>query len=82
MNIAASQSRVAPRRRGNIAGRKEDRLGYLLIAPTLGVLALLIFIPLISVAWDSLHNRTFLSTSYQFIGLDNYRALFFLLSCR
>jgi multiple sugar transport system permease protein len=30
----------------------------------------------VSVVWDSLHSKTFLSNSYAFIGLDNYRALF------
>jgi multiple sugar transport system permease protein len=76
MSFATAPSPSQPRRVGNFAGLKENTLGYLLITPTLGVLALLIFIPLLSVAWDSLHNKTFLSTSYRFIGLDNYRALF------
>jgi multiple sugar transport system permease protein len=51
-------------------------LGYILIVPMLSILAILIFLPLLSVVWDSLHSKTFLSTSYPFIGLDNYRALF------
>src|ERR1700756_752998 len=55
---------------------KEDLLGYFLILPMLSVLALLIFVPLLSVIWDSLHDRTFLSNSYRFIGLDNYQTLF------
>ncbi len=76
MTFATASSPAGPRRIGKIAGLKENTLGYLLITPTLGVLALLIFIPLLSVAWDSLHNKTFLSASYSFIGLDNYRALF------
>jgi multiple sugar transport system permease protein len=54
----------------------EDVLGYLLILPMLSVLALLIFVPLLFVIWDSLHNRTFLSNSYRFIGLNNYQTLF------
>jgi multiple sugar transport system permease protein len=77
MSFAPAQNPSGPPRRiGNFTGLKENTLGYLLITPTLSVLALLIFIPLLSVAWDSLHNKTFLSTSYSFIGLDNYRALF------
>jgi len=76
MSIAASPSPSIPRRLRKIAGLEENTVGYLLIMPTLGVLALLIFLPLLSVVWDSLHNKTFLSTSYKFIGLDNYRALF------
>jgi multiple sugar transport system permease protein len=55
---------------------KEDLLGYFLILPMLSVLALLIFVPLLSVIWDSLHDRTFLSNSYRFIGLDNYQTFF------
>src|SRR6478735_5971588 len=54
----------------------EDLLGYILILPMLSVLALLIFVPLLFVIWDSLHNRTFLSNSYRFIGLNNYQSLF------
>lgn len=55
---------------------REDLLGYLLILPMLSVLALLIFVPLLFVIWDSLHDKTFLSNSYRFIGLANYQTLF------
>jgi multiple sugar transport system permease protein len=61
--------------RRNTATR-EDLLGYLLLVPTVSVLAVLIFLPLLTVFWDSLHDKTFLSRSYRFIGLENYRALF------
>jgi multiple sugar transport system permease protein len=65
---ASRQSWLTPRRR-------EDLLGYALLAPILVVLGLLIFVPLAIVLWDSLHNKTFTGSQYDFVGLDNYAAL-------
>jgi multiple sugar transport system permease protein len=76
MSIGDSSSPSTPRGSRKATGLREDILGYILILPMLTVLALLIFLPLLSVVWDSLHNKTFLSNAYPFIGLDNYRALF------
>jgi multiple sugar transport system permease protein len=56
-------------------GLTEDMLGYILILPMFIVLAVLIFLPLLSVIWDSLTDKTFLSHSWRFIGLDNYARL-------
>jgi multiple sugar transport system permease protein len=75
MSIADNSSPSTLRRARKVTGLGEDVLGYILILPMLSVLALLIFLPLLSVVWDSLHNKTFLSNAYPFIGLDNYRAL-------
>ena len=65
-----------PDRLRTSSASRENLLGYLLLLPTISVLAILIFLPLLTVFWDSLHNKTFLSGSYRFIGLENYRALF------
>jgi multiple sugar transport system permease protein len=46
-----------------------------LLAPILAVLCLLVFVPLAIVVWDSLHNKTFAGTQYDFVGLDNYTEL-------
>jgi multiple sugar transport system permease protein len=66
--VTGGQPWLTPRRR-------EDLLGYALLAPILLVLGLLIFVPLAIVFWDSLHNKTFTGTQYDFVGLDNYTEL-------
>lgn len=56
--------------------RKEERLAYLLLVPTLLILAVIAFYPLGSVFYNSLTNRTFASSAEtQFVGLANYRNL-------
>jgi multiple sugar transport system permease protein len=51
---------------------REDALGYLLMLPIIMVMSVLVFLPLVIVFWDSLHNKTFTSPTYDFIGLGNY----------
>jgi multiple sugar transport system permease protein len=75
-NMASKPSQSKTQRIVSQFMPNEDLLGYILILPMLSVLALLIFVPLLFVIWDSLHNRTFLSNSYRFIGLNNYQSLF------
>jgi multiple sugar transport system permease protein len=75
VSIAEIAHALGLRGPGKTTGLKEDTLGYILILPMLAVLAVLIFLPLLSVIWDSLTNKTFLSRSWRFIGLDNYGAL-------
>lgn len=50
-------------------------LGIALILPVIAVIAVLVLVPLGGVIWDSLTNRTFLSSAYHFVGLSNYTAL-------
>jgi multiple sugar transport system permease protein len=49
---------------------------YLLIAPALGVLALVLLYPFVNGVWISFHQDTLMSRSRPFVGLDNYRAVF------
>src|SRR4051794_18298680 len=63
-----SPSRVSPLHR-------EHLLGYALMLPIILVVSLLIFVPLVLVFWDSLHNKTFSGTQYDFVGLKNYQSL-------
>lgn len=56
--------------------RREERLAYLLLVPTLIILVIIAIYPLGSVFYNSLTNRTFASAAEtQFVGLDNYRRL-------
>ncbi|HSO27043.1 MAG TPA: sugar ABC transporter permease [Anaerolineales bacterium] len=56
--------------------KREERLAYLLLVPTLVILILIAFYPLGSVFYNSLTNRTFASgQETEFIGLQNYRDL-------
>lgn len=64
-----------PRRR-HYTKTREDALGYLLVCPILLVLTALVFVPLALVIWDSLHNKTYISPEYSFVGLQNYIKLF------
>ena len=56
--------------------KREERLAYLLLVPTLIVLILIAFYPLGSVFYNSLTNAQFASaTEPEFIGLDNFANL-------
>lgn len=66
-NTSASFSELA---------RREERLAYLLLIPTLVILILIAFYPLGSVFYNSMTNRTFASGQpTEFVGLQNYRNL-------
>ncbi len=49
---------------------------YLLLAPSLLLLAAFTYLPIGRVLWDSLHDRAHGATRSLFVGLDNYIALF------
>ena len=49
---------------------------YLLVAPALAVLALVLVYPFFSGIWISFHRDTLMSQSKPFVGLENYRAVF------
>jgi multiple sugar transport system permease protein len=55
--------------------RAERRLGILLLAPALAMLAALTIYPLLSVLWLSLQQRVPIFGIERFVGLDNYRFL-------
>lgn len=49
---------------------------YLLLAPSLLLLAAFTYLPIVRVVWDSLHNKVHGTTATLFVGLRNYTDLF------
>jgi sn-glycerol 3-phosphate transport system permease protein len=49
---------------------------YLLLAPSLLLLAAFTYLPIVRVAWESLHDKTHGATTTLFVGLRNYTDLF------
>ncbi len=49
---------------------------YLLLAPSLLLLAAFTYLPIVRVAWDSLHDKVHGTTATLFVGLRNYTDLF------
>lgn len=70
-----------PRRRPRtlIHGRQqsasERRLGYVLVAPILLIMAVVIVYPLINAVWTSLHDQRLIGTEASFVGLDTFRRI-------
>jgi ABC-type sugar transport system permease subunit len=64
--------RRASRPRG--AEASEARLGWIFVAPALGVILLIAFVPLVGTFWESLHLHDLRMPwlGRPFIGLDNY----------
>lgn len=80
MGAASTKTLSEKRKEKNLSfselARREERLAYLLLVPTLLVLLIIAFYPLASVFYNSLTNRTFASSAEtQFVGLNNYRNL-------
>ncbi len=59
-----------------IGGRSDAVLGYLLVMPILLTMAGLVFYPLLSTSWDSLHRVDPLQQGTPFVGLANYTRMF------
>src|SRR5471030_3086215 len=49
---------------------------YLLLAPSLLLLAAFTYLPIVRVVWDSLHDKVHGTTATLFVGLRNYTDLF------
>jgi trehalose/maltose transport system permease protein len=65
----------APKKKSGLSdlAKREERLAYLLLTPTLVILFVIAFYPLGSVFYNSLTNREFASANpVEFVGLDNY----------
>jgi sn-glycerol 3-phosphate transport system permease protein len=79
-SVAAAQSPpLGVTRRPRLAWR--TRLArrtwpYLLLAPSLVLLAAFTYLPVVRVAWESLHEKMHGSTTTLFVGLRNYSDLF------
>ncbi len=68
--------RGAKEKRLNRLERKEGRLAWLLLAPSLAIVAFIAVYPLVTVFYTSLTDKTFASSSkVSFVGLENYRRL-------
>jgi multiple sugar transport system permease protein len=59
-----------------IGGRSDAVLGYMLVMPILLTMAGLVFYPLLSTSWDSLHRVDPLQQGTPFVGLANYTRMF------
>ena len=79
-SVAAAQSSplsVTGRPRQALRARFARRTWpYLLLAPSLVLLAAFTYLPIVRVAWESLHDRPHGTAKSTFVGLGNYAALF------
>ncbi|HZD11339.1 MAG TPA: sugar ABC transporter permease [Candidatus Binatia bacterium] len=75
--VDQNQEPVRPKKQGiSDLAKREERLAYLLLIPTLIILFVIAFYPLGSVFYNSLTNRQFAGTQEtQFVGLRNYSNL-------
>src|SRR3954468_3555104 len=79
-SVAAAQSppiAVAERPRRAMRTRLARRTWpYLLLAPSLLLLAAFTYLPIVRVAWESLHDKPHGTATTLWVGLGNYAALF------
>jgi multiple sugar transport system permease protein len=72
---AAERKVRAPRPRRSAATRRDWLVGYIMIAPVvLGAVAF-VLVPLVAVAWFSLHDWNVLANTFVFAGADNYERM-------
>ncbi|MBO1752511.1 sugar ABC transporter permease [Actinotalea sp. BY-33] len=70
--LATAEPRQRTLRRRGSATRRDHLVGYAMIAPqVLGAVAF-VLVPLIAVAWYSLHEWNVLANTFVFAGADNY----------
>ena len=69
-------SAVAPARARARRPRYHQIYPYLLIAPALFVLVLVLLYPFVDGVWISFHQDTLMSQARPFVGLQNYRTVF------
>lgn len=77
-SVPANQNQEKPKQRKGPSdlAKREERLAYILLVPTLVVLFVIAFYPLGSVFYSSLTDREFASArETQFVGLTNYSNL-------
>jgi len=72
----ALTSTPAPRRRPYWTIARRDALaGWLFVAPQLAGIATFVLLPLVLVAWFSLHEWNVLANTFNFVGARNYQQL-------
>src|SRR6185312_6982224 len=75
--VAEAGSFGAVRARPAFGHRLRRRsLPYLLLAPSLLLLAAFTYVPILRVAWESLYDQGHATGKSTFVGLGNYTALF------
>src|SRR5205809_7504562 len=77
-SVAAARSfGAASRARRALAPRLQRRaLPYLLLAPSLLLLAAFTYLPIVRLAWESLHDKPHGTATTLWVGLGNYINLF------
>jgi sn-glycerol 3-phosphate transport system permease protein len=77
-SVAAVQDPFGAARARPALGQRLRRrsLPWLLLAPSLLLLAAFTYLPILRVAWDSLHDTPHATGRTLFVGLGNYAALF------
>lgn len=60
---------------GPTASRGSTLLGYLLIAPIVAIMVLVIGVPLVNAVVTSFHDERVIGSPSDFVGLDTYRAV-------
>ena len=67
---------IAPRQRPYWTIARRDALaGWLFVAPQLAGIATFVVLPLVLVAWFSLHEWNVLADTFKFVGTRNYQQL-------
>ena len=76
--VAAAETSLDASRARPASGYRLQRrlLPWLLLAPSLLLLAGFTYLPIARVAWDSLHDKPHGTATTLFVGLGNYAALF------
>src|ERR1700749_3277058 len=76
-SVAEAQTFGAVRAKPALVHRLRRRsLPWLLLAPSLLLLAAFTYAPILRVAWDSLNDTAHATGKTTFVGLGNYTALF------
>ncbi|CAN5677379.1 sugar ABC transporter permease [soil metagenome] len=77
-SLAAHAPPLAAARQRQSSGRRLTRRTwpYMLLAPSLLLLAAFTYLPIVRVAWESLHDKPHGTRETLFVGLANYSALF------
>src|SRR5689334_8562182 len=77
-NVAAAQAPFGAARAGAVLGARWRRrsLPWLLLAPSLALLAAFTYLPIARVAWESLHDTPHATGKTLWVGFGNYTALF------
>src|SRR5689334_12321921 len=76
-SMVAARPRLRTRRESLRRHMQQNRLAYILILPSVVLIALIYLYPLGSGFWQSLHNFNRVKPwAYKFIGLQNYATAF------